>query len=118
MLPSGLIDNELNRWFALLLLWYHSNMKEIAFFLPEAIQTNKRPIYICVIVLFFAAKMLKITPEDEIVFTKIENGTIGGEIEILNNSQSPVAFKVSEKWKIISQLCFAPIFDVPEILYV
>lgn len=38
--------------------------------------------------------MLKIQPEDEIVFSKIENGMIGGEIEILNSSTNTIAFKV------------------------
>lgn len=45
--------------------------------------------------------MLKIKPEDEVVFTKFDNGTIGGEIELLNNLQIPIAFKVIiVQWKI------------------
>lgn len=38
--------------------------------------------------------MLKIKPDDEVVFTKFDNGTIGGEIELLNNLLIPIAFKV------------------------
>jgi len=38
--------------------------------------------------------MLKIHPEDEIIFAKIENGIIGGEIEISNSSANTVAFKI------------------------
>lgn len=38
--------------------------------------------------------MLKIHPEDEIIFSKVENGIIGGEIEISNSSANTIAFKV------------------------
>lgn len=38
--------------------------------------------------------MLKIQPEDEIVFSKIENGMVGGEIEISNSSTNTIAFKI------------------------